>query len=431
MEGLAIEASKKDFSAEFNILSAEVKVLSSLDDAIASLLALEKKCRFHNDFSTLKDVCLLILAICRDRNDWDRLISSLSLLNKRRGQSKVAVTAIVEQGLKYLDETPSRAVKETLIKTLMEVCEGKIYVEATDARLHLMLALMAEEDGDVGRACDLIQDIHVETFGSLTKTEKAQYILQQIRLNLNRKDQVRALIQSRKMNRKTLEQDGFVDIKEAFYRLMVEYSSRDRDPLAVSQAFFKIFEARPADSEALEATVIFVILSKYNNEQSDLLARLARLSLKEDQSLLRGLLALFTNREIISRTFPGRSLIEEHSSLLKLGPELAAEYRAMLDDRIIEHNLRVISRSYTRVRLARIAELLALGEGVVEERLAEVAADGDFFVKIHRPAGIVSFDRPREAEEVLSDWGADVKSLLKLLESTAHLIRRENMVHKL
>lgn len=66
---------------------------------------------------------------------------------------------------------------------------------------------MKEAQGDIGAACDVIQDVHVETYGSLTKLEKAEYILEQIRLNLLRKDYVRALIQSRKMNRKIIEEE--------------------------------------------------------------------------------------------------------------------------------------------------------------------------------------------------------------------------------
>lgn len=50
-----------------------------------------------------------------------------------------------------------------------DVCAGKMYVEAEDARLHLMLALIQEEDGDIGAACDMIQDVHVETYGALSK----------------------------------------------------------------------------------------------------------------------------------------------------------------------------------------------------------------------------------------------------------------------
>ena len=60
-----------------------------------------------------------------------------------------------------------------------------------------MKSLPIPKGGDISGACDMIQDVHVETYGSLSKKEKAEYILQQIRLNLLKKDYVRALIQSR------------------------------------------------------------------------------------------------------------------------------------------------------------------------------------------------------------------------------------------
>jgi 26S proteasome regulatory subunit N5 len=65
-----------------------------------------------------------------------------------------------------------------------------------------MLALIYETTGDITAACDMIQDVHVETYGALTKKEKAEYILQQIRLNLLKRDFIRTIIQSRKMNKK-------------------------------------------------------------------------------------------------------------------------------------------------------------------------------------------------------------------------------------
>ena len=79
---------------------------------------------------------------------------------------------------------------------------GKIYVESESSKLHLILSQIYEKNGDLTTACNLIQDVHVETYGSLTKKEKAEYILFQISINLKCKDYIRALIQSRKMNRK-------------------------------------------------------------------------------------------------------------------------------------------------------------------------------------------------------------------------------------
>lgn len=147
--------------------------------------------------------------LCRSKNDWERLNSTLTVISKRRGQSKIAISAIVEEAFKYVDETPSQDIKVALITTLKDICEGKIYVEAESAKLHLLLSQILEAKGDIGGACDMIQDVHVETYGSLDKKEKAEYILHQIRINLVRKDYIRALIQSRKMNRKVSCRDVY------------------------------------------------------------------------------------------------------------------------------------------------------------------------------------------------------------------------------
>jgi hypothetical protein len=48
----------------------------------------------------------------------------------------------------------------------------------------------------------VVQEVAVETYGALDKKEKTDFILEQVRLTLLRKDYVRSLIQSRKINRK-------------------------------------------------------------------------------------------------------------------------------------------------------------------------------------------------------------------------------------
>lgn len=51
----------------------------------------------------------------------------------------------------------------------------------------------------VAEACDIIQDVHVETYGSLDKKEKLDFLLEQIRLTLAKKDFVRTIIISKKV----------------------------------------------------------------------------------------------------------------------------------------------------------------------------------------------------------------------------------------
>lgn len=204
------------------------------------LLPLEKKCRQSNDFTSLKEVSLQLVRICFEFKDWEKLNSVLSVINKRSSQIKSTLTAVVEESMKYIDETPNEEVKVSLIKALKEVCEGKIYVEAESAHLHFMLSKIYEANGDIQAACDITQDVHVETYGTLSKKEKAQYILEQIRINLLNKDYIRTAIQARKMNLKTIEEEGFEEIKVKFYNMQIEFQVHEKNTWEICQAYYKV-----------------------------------------------------------------------------------------------------------------------------------------------------------------------------------------------
>ena len=63
---------------------------------------------------------------------------------------------------------------------LREITDGRIFVEAERARLTKQLADMLEGEGNIVEAADVIQEVHVETFGSLSKLEKVEFILEQV-----------------------------------------------------------------------------------------------------------------------------------------------------------------------------------------------------------------------------------------------------------
>lgn len=110
---------------------------------------------------------------------------------------------------------------------------------------------------------------------------------------------------------------------------------------------------------------------------------------------------------------------------------LAKDFVATLASRVTEHNIRVMKKYYSSVRTARMCSMLNLTADELESHLSEMSASGDLYVKIDRPQGVIDFTEPSTAEEVLSDWAGSVSSMLSLMESTCHLINRENMVHKI
>merc|ERR1712241_134012 len=83
---------------------------------------------------------------------------------------------------------------------LRSITKGKIYVEVERARLTHRLSQMQEADGDIAAAAKTMQDLQVETYGSMDKKEKVELILDQIRLCLATKDYIRAQIISKKIS---------------------------------------------------------------------------------------------------------------------------------------------------------------------------------------------------------------------------------------
>ncbi len=144
-------------------------------------------------------------------------------------------------------------------------------------------------------------------------------------------------------------------------------------------------------------------------------------------------LHLFTTDEIIVTPFQGQQEFEQ-SECLFLYDNSETQFSKHFVDQfrkcVIEHNLRVVSKYYKRIRLSRLAELTNLLPEQLERHLSELSFSGDILLKIDRPNGIVSFEVKRSPEEVLSEWSSDISKMMQLMETTCHLINRENMVHK-
>lgn len=114
---------------------------------------------------------------------------------------------MVQECYTYVDKTPDKETKIKLIETLRTITEGKIYVEVERARLTHILAKIREEENNVAEAAKIIQELQVETYGSMDKREKVELILEQMRLCLAIKDYVRTQIISKKINTKFFEDE--------------------------------------------------------------------------------------------------------------------------------------------------------------------------------------------------------------------------------
>ena len=104
----------------------------------------------------------------------------------------------------FLDSTPNLDTKLTVIETLRTVTEGKIFVEVERARVTKILSDIKKEQGDLKSAKDTLCELQVETFGSMERREKTEFILAQVALCIEDNDWTQAGILSRKISTKYL-----------------------------------------------------------------------------------------------------------------------------------------------------------------------------------------------------------------------------------
>ena len=78
-----------------------------------------------------------------------------------------------------------------------------------------------------------------------------------------------------------------------------------------------------------------------------------------------------------------------------------------LRKRVIEHNVRVVAKYYTRIQMGRLTQLLDLTEEETEKYISELVTLKTIYAKIDRPARLVNFAKPRDADDVLNEWSSD------------------------
>lgn len=113
------------------------------------------------------------------------------------------------------------------------------------------------------------------------------------------------------------------------------------------------------------------------------------------------------------------------------GDEKAHQRWEDLRKRVIEHNVRVVAKYYTRIQMGRLTQLLDLAEDETEKYISDLVTSKTVYAKIDRPARIVSFAKPSDADDVLNEWSHNMKSLLGLLERIDHLITKEEMMARI
>lgn len=383
------------------------------EEYLKDLLIREKELRQAEEVSAAdcEKVMIEIIERVKARGDWEAVGEWVQVLAKRRRQPKQSIVGMVQHTMKYL-ETLER--DHPLLSTLRQVCEGKIYLEIEFARLTKRLSENYELANNLEKSSSLLQEVQVETYGSMDKSEKLNFLLEQLRLLLSLKDFIRFHIISKKVNKKILDEAGMEENKIRFLKYMILYYDNQKDYMNVALSYKSISEAIQNTYEgqiALQEMVIHLLLVPYSAEQVDLLRRIPE-GIDPD---LSSVVSILTGKELgrVPSSVQGLMTEEKWKILLK---------------RINQHNIRTIQVYYKRITLKRISELLEMPLEDAESEIRDMVSYMGFSAKINRLEGFVYFSKKTDAHEQLNEWGNDIYSLLNKLEEVTHLIHRESII---
>ncbi|KAA1468067.1 PCI-domain-containing protein [Dentipellis sp. KUC8613] len=447
---------EKDYTKEVDEALPKAQAIAKsgkLQEALDQLFTLEKQARNASDLKSTTRLVKAIIELAYQARDFQQLNSSIQTLSKKHGQLKAAIQEIVELSMTWLEDierTEGTAKWLELVETLRTVTEGKIFLETPRARVTLLLAKYHENLAKTATtppprdslitASELLSDLQVETYSSMERREKTEFILEQMRLLIivarlkdsesgtdkndpmggGEAEWVKVRVGSRKINEEFLKQKENEDLKLKYYDMMVQHGLHHNAYLDVAKYYHKVWETPSIKEDesnksqlALEHIAFYVVLAPHDNEQSDMMHRLFRDPALKKMDLHYNLLKSFTTEELMR--WPG--IEEVYGPFLRKSPVFEDDkHWEDLHNRVIEHNIRVIAKYYTRITLERLTSLLVLTPEQTEETLCRLVVSGTVWARIDRPAGIVSFRNKRSAEDVMNDWSSDMQKLLGLVE---------------
>ncbi|OON13735.1 hypothetical protein X801_10486 [Opisthorchis viverrini] len=252
-----IEKMEIDFSSAVDALIPTVKATASegdTDGALEQCIALEKQTRMASDAISTGRLLEVMVELLGDAGKWEQLNRHLEAMTKKRNQLK------------------------------------QIYVEVERARLTRELARIKESHGNIDEAASVLQELQVnrsvfssktqvETYGSMEKKEKVEFMLEQIRLGLAKKDYIRTQIISRKISPKFFSDETHEQLKLKYYHLMIELNSHDDQYLNISKHYWEVYNTKSIQEDeqkrylALKHVVAYLLLATFDNEQHDLMCR--------------------------------------------------------------------------------------------------------------------------------------------------------------
>lgn len=422
-----------------------------IDQELEALFELEKRARQDNDMDLSVKTCLSIVDLLWKGEDLEKTMTTLKTLTNKRGQLIKSITEVVRTCMKFIPEIPDIENRMKFVECLKEITEKKIYLEVEYARCCMILVKHNEHKSEkLQDAADIMENVQVETYGSMSKKEKMEFILYQMKLNLLLNNYVKLYIVSKKVNVKMLNNEGFEyekisfnlysyyffqnkgDYKECVNCLKGAYDALKKVDFVVKEdAIDKIilerFSGLLEKNTLTQSLLAFKCLEEFSDKKQEEIEELVKefeVYVLYDKSI-GSLLKAFTSKEVSSCDLTRYNL--NGLTIFTAQYLNSNKFREALEVQLVKKNLYMVSNYYRTVRMNKLTVLFENKADFIEDQLCKMIQDKLLKAKIDRLDMLIKFDSCSDEKETIDKWVNNINGVLDLVNFVAERIEREEV----
>lgn len=429
----------------------EEQATNLLDQEVDGLLEIEKRARQDNDLDLSVKICKTIVELLWDSKDLDKLMTTVKSLTSKRGQLMKSIIEMVKMCMSYIPEINPQERRIEFVGSIKQICEKKIYLEVEYARCCMILVKFNEKNAsNLEEASKIMENVQVETYGSMSKKEKMEFILYQMKINLLLQDYTKLYIVSKKVNVKFLEEPGFEHEKITFNLYSFFFFQHDGDYPNCTTCLKQVYNAfRALNYQVDQSQLDSIVISQFSNllnktnlpeavltfkclepfgpkKQEETIKLVQELEVYVlDNLILDRLLKAFTTNELSSCNIQNY----QTPSLLVFSEVFpnSSKFLAQLEVQLVKKNLFMVSQYYKQIRIDKLSVLLENEPQFIEDQLCDLIVDGLVIGKIDRMDMIIKFDIAKSDKEILDNWVDNINGVLDLVNFVCERIEREEI----
>lgn len=303
---------------------------------------------------------------------------------------------------------------EFLVLLLTSVVEGRIYMEQLRIFLTDAIKQIYASTGNMKKALSYMYPVHVETFSSIPMRKILLYQLEQLRISILAHEYDKAILVAQRISIKQLETEPDLVDYHLNRMLFIHIHKNQYDKIADIFNTLRIKDEKESKSQSIypALAILFCILDIHNPSSKKLLY--TNISSKLCYNEARVLGEQFMNNLLITDSvYALLHSIQEKYSIHRI----LEQYTSTIKERVIQYNIIVISKYYSRIQIDRIVQILKIEKEIFTEVIVEMVRNKMVTGRICQIESIVEFKKENKSIE---NWNQSINASLEAVIKITH-----------